>query len=596
VSSPPALRARRIRTGQGLAVLLALGAALRVDRLAETPAGLFADEAAIAANAWAIGADGRDLAGTRFPLYSRLRSFEVSGISGIVSQPVYQYASVPFVRLLGRTETAARLPAVGFGVLGIAAAYLLGTVLFGRRVGIAAAALLALAPWHLHLSRVGFEAVSLPALLALAVWQIVRGLGRPRSLATGAALLALATYAYPVARVFAPLLCVGLALAYGRQLLATRRALALAVALLCVLEIPNVVALAAGTDRARLRETLLPWADLSHERAVAWLEARSGEHPLAAGVLADRRALVPFVVAWNYAAYLSPRFLFLEGDPNPRHHPTKLGAVPLFYAPLLLVGVGALWRRRREPASRLLLWWLLTWPLPASMTVDAPHAIRSICALPALEIAAALGFTTLAAPQVRGRWRALSQSAAALLAVAALAESVAFLRWYHDGYRLRSAAAWQAGVGPALREVARRRHEHPHAIVSGGIFGIHAFVLFFGDLDPALLDPKTDPRRQLEERGYRIALPGEPVRTTARDLWLVSSEEARRAPWRELASFPLPDGSPNLYVVERPAGAGGDARRPEPGRVPRGRRESAANAASAATSPAARTPPPGGPP
>ena len=439
MASPPDPRVRRIRAGLALAAVLALGAGLRLDRLAETPAGLFADEAAIAANAWALGASGRDLAGTKLPLYSRLRSFEVSGLTGIVSQPVFQYASVPFVRLLGRTQTAARLPAVGFGVLGIAGAFLLGGALFDRRVGIAAAALLAIAPWHLHLSRVGFEAVSLPALLALAAWQILRGLERPRSLAIGAALLALATYAYPVARVFVPLLIVGFALAYGRRVLAKRRALAVAAVVFAVLELPNLVSLATGADRERLRETLLPWADLRHERAVAWLEDRSGGSPLAARVLAERRLLVPFVFAWDYAAYLSPRFLFLEGDPNPRHHPTRLGACPLFYAPLLLTGVGALWRRRREPASRLLLWWLFSWPIPASMAVDAPHAIRSICALPALEVAAALGFATLAVPTVAGPWRAILRTAAAALAAAAVAETLTFVRSYHDEYRLRSA-------------------------------------------------------------------------------------------------------------------------------------------------------------
>ena len=217
------------RAGLALAAILALAAALRVDRLAETPAGLFADEAAIAANALALGASGRDLAGARLPLYSRLRSFEVDGIGGIVSQPLFQYASVPFARVLGRSETAVRLPAAAFGVLGVIAAYLLGGALFGRPVGIAAAALLAIAPWHLHFSRVGFEAVSLPALLALGVWQLLRGLERPPCLAIGAALLALATYAYPVGRLFVPILVVGLALAYGRRLVARRRSLVAAV-------------------------------------------------------------------------------------------------------------------------------------------------------------------------------------------------------------------------------------------------------------------------------------------------------------------------------------------------------------------------------
>lgn len=582
---------RRVRTGFALAALLALAAALRVDRLAETPAGLFADEAAIAANAWALGASGRDLAGTTLPLYSRLRSFELSGIGGIVSQPVFQYASIPFVRALGRTERAARLPAVAFGVLGVAATFLLGGALFDRRVGLAAAALLAVAPWHLHFSRVGFEAVSLPALLALALWQLLRGLERPRSLAIGAALLALATYAYPVARLFVPILLVGFALACGRRLLAQRRALAAALLLLGALELPNLAALATGADRERLRETLLPWAELNRERGVAWLEERSEASPLASAVLGERRLLVPFLFAWNYAAHLSPRFLFLEGDPNPRHHPTRLGACPLFYAPLLLVGLAALWRRRREPASRLLLWWLFTWPIPASLTVDAPHAIRAICALPALEIAAGLGLVSLAAPANSGRGRAIPQAAAALLAAAAIAESIAFLRSYHGEYRLLSARAWQAGVGPALREIARRRDDHPRTFVSGGIFGIHAFVLYFGDVDPAALDPRVGPAEQLAAQGYRVVAPGEAVHPAPRDLWLVTAEERHRAAWRELARFPLPDASENLYVVEWPEhGAAASPRDP----ARRGARSSSAKTASASAIPAARSEAPGG--
>src|SRR5262249_58763545 len=120
------------------------------------------------------------------------------------------------------------------------------------------------------------------------------------------------------------------------------------------------------------------------------------------------------------------------GDATPRHPPTRLGACPLFLAPLLLAGAVALVRRRREPASRLLLWWLAIWPIPASLAVEAPHAIRAIAALPALELTAGLGLVTLA-----GARRPLLRFAAAALAVAALAETISFLRFYHGEYRLR---------------------------------------------------------------------------------------------------------------------------------------------------------------
>jgi 4-amino-4-deoxy-L-arabinose transferase-like glycosyltransferase len=581
-----------------LVAILLLGAALRLHRLSETPAGLFCDEAAIAANARALATTGRDLAGERLPLYSRLRSFELSGIPGIVSQPVFQYASVPFALALGRTPAAARLPAVAFGVLGIAATWLLGRALFGTATGLVAAALLAISPWHLHLSRVGFEAVSLPVLLALCAWQLVTGVERPRRLVAGAVLAALATYAYPPAQVFVPLLLVGFAAIYRRELRAHRRALAVAVLALAALEIPNLLTVATGANRARLGQTLITHARLGRERSVQWLAGRRERSVLAAAVLDDRRLLVPLVFAWSYASHLSPGFLFLEGDPNPRHHPTRFGACPLFYAPLLLVGVVALVRRRREPASRFLLFWLATWPVPASLAVEAPHAIRAITALPALELAAALGLVTLAAP-ARGPAPAparlrLRRLAAAALAVAAAAETVSFLRFYHGEYRVRSAPDWQAGLGPALREIARRRPEHARTFLPERLVGLHAFALFFGDVEPEALDPTEGPREQLARMGYSLAAPGERVAMQPGDLWLVAEAERRQVAWRELARFPYPDGTPNLYVVEWPGPADGGTGPADP--AARGGRSSSANASSAPSIPSARAPAPGGPP
>jgi 4-amino-4-deoxy-L-arabinose transferase-like glycosyltransferase len=580
-----------------LAAILLLGAALRLHRLSETPAGLFCDEVAIAVNARALATTGHDLAGVRLPLYSRLRSYELSGIPGIVSQPIFQYASVPFALALGRTPLAVRLPAVAFGVLGIAATWLLGRALFGAATGLGAAALLAISPWHLHFSRVGFEAVSLPALLALCAWQLVTGTRRPRRLVAGAVLAALATYAYPPAQVFVPLLLVGFVAIYRRELRAQPRALALAVLALAVLEIPNLWTVATGANRARLGQTLITQASLGRERSVQWLAERREHSALAGAVLDDRRLLLPFVFAWSYASHLSPRFLFLEGDANPRHHPTRFGACPLFYAPLLLAGAVALVRRRREPASRLLLWWLATWPLPASLAVEAPHAIRAITALPALELAAALGLVTLAAP-ARGRAPAgtrilLRRLAAAAVAIAAVAETASFLRFYHGEYRVRSAPEWQAGLGPALREIARRRPEHARTFLPERLIGLHAFALFFGDIEPAALDPAEGPREQLAHMGYALAAPGERVTMQPGDLWLVREAERRQASWRELARFPYPDGTPNLYVVEWPGPAG--AARGDADPAARGGRSSSANGSSAASIPSARAPAPGGP-
>jgi len=58
-----------------------------------------------------------------------------------------------FVLFLDETDFLLRFPSVAFGVLAVAATYSLGTQLFGRRIGLVAAFLLAISPFHIRYSR-----------------------------------------------------------------------------------------------------------------------------------------------------------------------------------------------------------------------------------------------------------------------------------------------------------------------------------------------------------------------------------------------------------------------------------------------------------
>ncbi|MCC7366846.1 MAG: glycosyltransferase family 39 protein [Chloroflexi bacterium] len=83
--------------------------------------------------------------------------------AGILQEPTgLWYFIMTLIPIFGRDPLTLRLPVAVGGALGIAAVYLLGRVLYGRRAGVVAAGLLVALVWHLNFSR-----VALPAVLSL---------------------------------------------------------------------------------------------------------------------------------------------------------------------------------------------------------------------------------------------------------------------------------------------------------------------------------------------------------------------------------------------------------------------------------------------
>ncbi|MGH9317238.1 MAG: glycosyltransferase family 39 protein, partial [Thermoanaerobaculia bacterium] len=153
---------RQLRTAQprvlptavflSLLLILLTAGVLRIVSLRDLPAGLFCDEAALGYNAWAILHHGVDENGVKLPLF--LWSF--TGYKN----PVYLYTAMLPIGLLGLDEFSLRLTSAAFGIATVLALFLLGRALYGNKAGLAAAALLAICPWHIHFSRIAFEVIS----------------------------------------------------------------------------------------------------------------------------------------------------------------------------------------------------------------------------------------------------------------------------------------------------------------------------------------------------------------------------------------------------------------------------------------------------
>jgi 4-amino-4-deoxy-L-arabinose transferase-like glycosyltransferase len=541
-----------------LVVILAVAAILRLFNLGGIPPGLWTDEVALGTNAYSLGTTGRSLDGKFLPLYVHEATFDTYGFPQIVYQPVYQYALIPFVKLFGRSAAVVRLPSVLFGVLGILAAYFLARDLFGSTIGLLTAGLLALSPWHHHYSRICFEVISLPVFTALGTACLFRGLTKPRFLFAGAGLLSLATYCYPPARLFVPLLLLGFVVTHYREVKAVRGATLDAALLGLVVALPNLYLVLSDPNQGRMFQLFIFSADLQGQKPIRFLEEWSGWTPWAGPILEHRALLLPFVFLYNWASHLSPGFLFLSGDDNPQFAVQGLGMCHLFMAPLLAVGLVELFRERRLPRNRFLIWWLLVWPIPASLTLFSPHGTRGMTNFPILEIISAIGLLTVArsARQVLGgaaprTGKALLGGVASVLVLASAPfQVVSYLIHYHRDYPVYSAPAWTSGVAEGFQRLRELRRPGEEVYVASSVFNAYLNVLFFWDVDYRRLDPSRPSHEGLLPPGIHVTWPDRLPSPAPPSLWLVREEDLKDHPRaRRLGEVRYPNGDPNLYLL-----------------------------------------------
>jgi 4-amino-4-deoxy-L-arabinose transferase-like glycosyltransferase len=350
-----------------MVAVLVVATALRLVSLGEVPPGLYHDEAY-------HGLDALEVLDGRLSVYFPANNGR---------EPLFVYLVALAVGLLGRSPFALRLAAVPVGVLTVAATAAMGRALFSRRVGLLAAAVLALTLWHVHLSRVGFRAVLLPLFIALTIWQAARGArtGRRRHWLAAGILYGLSFYTYNAARL--TLLAVG---AFCLYLLVARST-------------PGSWPRAARSGR---RAVLL--AVLASLVTLVPLGLYTLAHPGAVlGRPGQVSILNPAINHGDFWGTLGAHTLrtlgmfFVRGDRIWRHNvPWRPVFDPLLGAACVLGLLVALRRARRDPAAGLVLIWTAVMSLTTLLAEDAPHFLRAAGLLPVVAFFPALGLDRLA--------------------------------------------------------------------------------------------------------------------------------------------------------------------------------------------------------
>lgn len=377
-----------------LILILLLAAILRFNQLNSLPA-LNADEAAIGYNAYSLLLTGKDEHGNPWPIH--FESF------GDWKPGFYFYLVLPFIKLLGLTEAAVRIPSAVLGVLTVFLVWLLV-----RRLGFSStwmpeisAFLLAVSPWHIHFSRGGWETNVSIFFTVLGVWLWLKAVFAKNVwyMILAFVFFDFSLYTYHAARIVVPLLVFSLFLLYHKHLVSGSSFLKIRKYFLAGVLVGLVIFLPLG------KETLGP-AGLARASGVGLLadegpfwktNEQRGEHKdqnsLFVKILHNRPINYTIAFLKNYLSHFDGIFLFLSGDEIQRNKVPEMGVLYLFQIPLLFIGFVQIAQRSKK--WKLVISWLLIAPIPAALTFQSPNALRSENMVIPLTIISAYGMVGL---------------------------------------------------------------------------------------------------------------------------------------------------------------------------------------------------------
>lgn len=486
--------------------ILALAAAFRIVLLSDNPPGLFRDEADKGYSTYSLIRTGEDLGGRRWPL--QIKSFEA------YTSPFYHWLSIPSIRFLGLSLFSTRLVSALAGTLACGAVYLLGSAWSSRKLGLLAALLLAVSPWHLLFSRWANQGILMTLFIPLAVWATWRMLEEPpergrgilKWIVAGGIFWGLSWNTYAPARLFVPLFMASIflvQLGFSKSRWHDCLRLFLAGLISLVVAAPFAI------------DIFLNW-----EQTQSRLEFLTTGEPL-----------TPSVFFINYFKHWDPYYLFWAGDSNPRHHIPGQGQLGFLEGILAVVGLFGLSRTTGTWRGWLLLWLVLA-PVPAAITHEGlPHALRSLMIVPAFSLLAATGLAWLGYASANFFSKRI---ATAGLSVLVIAQSVytgfLFFREYPRDEWV--AYSWETGLVEAIEWVEETRRYGEVCVVTGILEYPEAYLRFV---------LKPDPESEIENNGFEgfrtlpLGQAIDPRVDTAPGLYLERSRLGGKPPsWRKV--------------------------------------------------------------
>lgn len=472
--------------------IIILAAFLRLWQLGTVPPSPDWDEVALGYNAQSILETGKDEYGKSFPIV--LQSFND------YKPAFYVYLIIPFLLLFDLSVVAVRLPSAVFGIIAVIATYFLVREIINTKfesrsskqirspevgnvnqlleignwrleIPLVAMLLMAISPWHMQFSRIGFEANIALTFVILFFLFFLKGIKRPWYLLLSAFCAGLTLYIYQSAKVFTPMFALVLVIIFLKELWKLEKKWLIAAAVVGALTILPMALYILTTPDALIRAKGLsifqhdPVALLQHTSQRLILDKQNNDY---LGLLFDnRRVVFAKQVISGYLSHFNPVWLLITGD-NLRHHAPFMGMLYIVELPFLLWGVYAFSFSNisRKLKFAVFAQFLIT-PIPASITFDIPSAVRTINFLPTFQIFTAFGIVSALVYILSQKdvWKKVISMGLGIVMMVLFAYNIGYyLNQYFVQQNYYASQNWQYGYKDAV-ETVRKIESHYDKIV-----------------------------------------------------------------------------------------------------------------------------------
>ncbi len=485
--------------GTVLFLIVILSGILRITNIGTNPPSISWDEASIGYNAYSILKTGRDEHGRVLPV-------DTFAAFGDYKPPMPVYLTVPFVAIFGLNELAVRLPSAIAGTLTVLALYFLvnellshslqgkkrftvyglGDVAYSEAIAISAAALLSITPWHIMLSRAGFEANIALLFITVGVLWVLAARHNDRFLYVCWLPFVAGVYTFNSARYAGPMIAAGSVLFIWNPIRTARKQFVIGVIIAALALLPIIPHLVSKQSRLRFDEVSI-FTDLN---VVLTANARRkyDGNTWWSGILDNRRLSYAHSYLVHFFDNVEPRFLFMRGDGNPKFSIQDTGELLLVSAPFVAYGILRLFQDAPGVAW-FLVWWLAVSIAPAAVARETPHALRVENGLPVYMIVTAYGFVMSLVTIHKRRLQAI------LLLIFSLLFAFNFAYFWHNltsHYPTEFSGEWQYGYKQAIQYVDTVKNNYDTVVLTESIGRPYIYVLFYDRVDPKVFWAQKD--------------------------------------------------------------------------------------------------------
>lgn len=459
-----------------LFIIILFAGFIRIFKITSLPPALYYDETDIGYQAMVFNQNKTDYYGNKFPVH--FHSF------GDYQAGLHIYTVALAQKLTNNLDLSVRLPSAIFGVIST-------IVLFLITKSIIPSLLLAISPWAIHFSRIGF-AVSgtlMCLLLGIYFWQkYILNNKKIINLYLSALFYCLSVYFYSTAKLIILIIAVLMAIIWKKEILKLGiKKFILPILFAILLLVPLTRDTFNG--KAGYRFSYISIFTLPHREQIVdtlRFQDASIDHPDEIGISTsylskifhNKYQLIIQRFISNYINSFSSDFLFLKGDNNLRHGFGNHGLLYIIDFIFIFVGLSSyFFTDRKNKLSTLFFWLLLFSPIPYALTrdTDFPHATRLILMLPSI-----IYFVYLGIKYFLQKYHKLSYLIILLYGISFFN----FWHYYYYHYPQESARVWNTG----MEEAVTITNSYPNSTL---VFSDDylSFVSFFLYYHPYTLNP-----------------------------------------------------------------------------------------------------------